>query len=338
MSGSGRLLDAMHKYDVNIRQYVERAEGLKDATGEERDRMQNELADWIEKTFPLTERKKPMREFSEAERNAVNVVFGDSLNTTIRVAGRNYEALEYAKTVDLYDLHLDVGYIDQPEDSDYRRLASWTFAYAYSDISEEEILSDRHKNRDWEFLQETIDQGGSIRIWYSENPSELCGFYYLCSLLKDYTGAVYAVRVPERISDNEEKKNRIVYMTGQIDSDHAGRIVESAELLSQDELRMYADEWERLKQENAPLRTVISGKIVSVGAGFYDGIILTNVPTEPTEEKAVFGMALSAMPYIHLGWLTWRIQRLIEREYIVVEKDNEDPSKRLIRRKREKMY
>ena len=149
---------------------------------------------------------------------------------------------------------------------------------------------------------------------------------------------MYAVRAPERIRYDDEKKDRIVYMTGQIGADHAGEIVEAAELLSQDELRMYAEEWERLKQENAPLRTVISGKIVSVGAGFYDDIILTNVPTESTEEKTVFGMALSAMPYIQQGWLAWRIQRLIDREYIVVEKDNEDPSKRMIRRKRENMF
>lgn len=338
MTGSRRLMEAMHKHKVNFGEYVERAKGLMDASGEERDRLQNELAEWIKKTFPLRERIPPMREFSEAERNAVNVVFGDSLNSTLREAGRVYEALEYPQIVDLHDLHLDVGNIDQPEDSDYRRLASWKFVYAYANESDEVILSYERKNREWDYLQKTIDQGGLIRIWYSENPRELCGFYYLCSLLKDYTGAVYAVRAPERIRYDDEKKNRFVYMTGQIDADHAGEIVESAELLSPDELRLYADEWERLKRENAPLRTVIAGKIVSVGAGFYDGIILTNVPTEPTEEKAVFGMALSAMPYIQQGWLAWRIQRLIDREYIVVEKDNEDPEKRVIRRKRENMF
>ena len=33
-------------------------------------------------------------------------------------------------------------------------------------------------------ISEAMDKGEPLRIWYSENPKELCGLCYLCSLLK----------------------------------------------------------------------------------------------------------------------------------------------------------
>ena len=91
-----------------------------------------------------------------------------------------------------------------------------------------------------------------------------------------------------------------------------------------------SSKWERLKQENAPLRIVIAGKIVSVYEFFYDTTIWRHIPTEPKAEEKVFGEALSAMPYIQQGWLTLRIQKMIDNGQIEVVKDNKNPAKRLI--------
>lgn len=110
--------------------------------------------------------------------------------------------------------------------------------------------------------------------------------------------------------------------------------METAVKLSSAEIKLYAEEWERLKQENAPLRTVIAGKIVSVYEFFYDTTIWRHIPTEPKTEEYVFGEALRAMPYIQQGWLTLRIQKMIDNGLIEVVKDNDDPSKRLIRKKK----
>lgn len=67
---------------------------------------------------------------------------------------------------------------------------------------------------------------------------------------------------------------------------------------------------------------------------FYDTTIWTHIPTEPKTEEDVFGEALSAMPYIQQGWLTLRIQRMIDNGWIEVVKDNKNPAKRLIRKKK----
>lgn len=42
-------------------------------------------------------------------------------------------------------------------------------------------------------------QGEAVRIWYSHNPDEMCGFYWLLSKMKAAatSGPIYAVKLPE---------------------------------------------------------------------------------------------------------------------------------------------
>lgn len=44
-------------------------------------------------------------------------------------------------------------------------------------------------------------------------------------------------------------------------------------ILTEDEFRMYAQNWTDLVSENAPLRAVISGQLISVPEDFYDFLI-----------------------------------------------------------------
>lgn len=334
MSNEHRLLDAFHHYNVPTTEYLEKAKVLNGKTGPEREKLQNELAEWIETSFPKKERKPPRRKFSETEMNAVDVVFNDSINTALTMASGSYEALEYVKKACLFRTNLDVGYINEPEDSDYRKTVSWRLATAYTDETDEELLEWSNKYPGWEYLCSAMEKEESLRIWYSENPKELCGFYYLCSLLTTYPVDVFAVHVPDRKQYGKDGTYRPVYTTGQLDSDDVGEIVESAVKLSAEEIKMYADEWNRLKQENAPLRTVIAGRIVSVYESFYDSIIWKYIPTEPMTEARICGDALYAMQYIHHGWLTLRIQKMIDNGMIIIAEDNETKSKRLLCRKK----
>ena len=148
--------------------------------------------------------------------------------------------------------------------------------------------------------------------------------------MKDYTADVYAVRVPERIRDKEDGKYHLAYETGYMDPDLVGRIVETGVKLSSEEIALYAEEWERLKQENALLRTVIGGKIVSVPLDFYDPLIYQYVPKEPATEKSVYTDAIINMPYVDLSWIISRIHKMIDSGYIKVVKDNKDTEKRMI--------
>ena len=328
MGMNRRLLDAIYEHEMDWKIYLEKSKILDEVSGEEKVRLQNELADWIETTSPKRKWKPPVREFSETEKNAINIVFGDSLNGTLMGAGGKYEALKHSRIVDLYYMNLDVGYIDQPEDSDYRKIASWRLAHMYTNESDEELLEWSEKNG--ENLNSVLEEGLPLRIWYSEEPRELCGFYYLCSLLKYYPNDVFAVRIPERICYEDKGTYRLTNSTGNLDPDNAGVIVESAVKLSHEELGLYADEWERLKRENSILRTVISGKIVSVEEDFYDKLILGQFPAESLLEEQAFDKVARAYPFIQQGWITLRIQKMIDDGKILVMKDNRIPARRLI--------
>ncbi len=325
-----KLMDAFHHYKVNYLEYMDKAKILDGTTGEERERLQNWLADWITETYPLRVRIPPEREMTESERNAVNLVFGDSTWGTLLQARSDYEALESSFVISLAASDMHIGRINEPEESDYRKIVPWRLSHPDDyDVTNAELIG-KGERSGWKGFIQCKEQGNSFRIWYSENPKELCGFYYLCSLLKNYTGDVYAVRVPERIRFQEDGEYRFAYETANLDSDLLGRIVETGVKLSSEEIGLYAEEWERLKQENALLRTVIAGKIVSVPLDFYDPLIFWFVPEEPATEESVFTDAIINMPYVEESWIITRIQKMIDDGQIKVVKDDDDPENRMI--------
>lgn len=328
-----KLMDAIHKYQVNYRELFEKLQILNGVSGPEREELRNQLADWIAETYPLRVRKPAKRKFAESEKNALDVVFGGTLKLNIIGGGRNYEALENVRVTALARSNLDVGYINEPEDSDYRKIASFRLSITYYGLSDEELLQEYEKYDEWEYVRKAMEKNEPLRIWYCESPRELCGFYYLCSLLVDYPADVYAVRAPERIC--YEKENRYIFLicTDQIDSDNAGEMIETAVKLSPAEIKMYAEEWERLKQENAPLRTVIAGKIVSVCESFYDTTIWRHIPAELQTEDSINDAVLRAMPYIQKGWLEYRINKMIDNGQIEVVEDNMNPEEIMFRKK-----
>ena len=73
MTVNRRLLDAMHTHDVNYKEYLEKAKILDGSAGAERVKLQNELAEWVEETFPLRTYKYPLgREATETEMHMMN--------------------------------------------------------------------------------------------------------------------------------------------------------------------------------------------------------------------------------------------------------------------------
>ena len=325
-----KLMNAFHNHKVNLREYMDKAKILDGTTGEERVQLQNQLADWITETYPLRVRIPPERKMTESERNAVNLVFSDSTKGTLLQACSDYDALESSLVISLAASDLHIGRIDEPEESDYRKIVPWRLTHPDDfDVTDAELIGEGERN-EWKWFRQHKEQGNSFRIWYSEKPKELCGFYYLSSLLKDYIADVYAVRIPERIRFQKDGEYCLAYETANLDSDLLGRVVETGVKLSSEEIGLYAEEWERLKQENALLRTVIAGKIVSVPLGFYDPLIFRYVPEEPATEESVFTDAIINMPYVEDSWIISRIQKMIDDGQISVVNDDDDPENRMI--------
>lgn len=99
------------------------------------------------------------------------------------------------------------------------------------------------------------------------------------------------------------------------------------------EAEKLAARWERLARENAPLRAMQNGKVVSVPADYYDAAILDCVPGETVRAALVIGNALVRL---NVGdWLIFeRIRALAAKGEIEIVQDGANYREMTVRRKK----
>lgn len=100
----------------------------------------------------------------------------------------------------------------------------------------------------------------------------------------------------------------------------------------------YAAHWQALQADNAALRAVVNGQLVSVPETFYDDFILREIAAEQEEfqEAMVIGRVLGKYRLgISDGWIAYRIEEMIHRGAleIVSEAEKDSLSYRRILRK-----
>ena len=119
-----------------------------------------------------------------------------------------------------------------------------------------------------------------VRIWTSRNPDEFCGFcHILTELPKD--ADIRVVELPEY--EVFGKEIRTYSDWGELGPYELGRFQRLERPLSTTERRYFSMLWRTMQQENSPLRAMVNGQLLSVGADFYDGIILREIEKQPME-------------------------------------------------------
>ena len=128
-----------------------------------------------------------------------------------------------------------------------------------------------------------MEAGEGVRIWYSRHdPNEFCGFCWLMAQLQGIAaGEICAVELPM----HEENGERIVSYGswGEVPLNRWHRLAGLAQAVSPGVRRMYAAQWRQLQAENAPLRAIVNGSLMSVPLDFYDGFIRREIDVQ--EEK-----------------------------------------------------
>ena len=86
-----------------------------------------------------------------------------------------------------------------------------------------------------------------------------------------------------------------------------------------------AHRWEVLRQENAPLRAVVNGRVRSVGEDFYDEMIRRHLPEGQTKIANIIGEVLGReKPGIGDVWLAERIRQMLSTgELRMLQEDRE---------------
>lgn len=158
-------------------------------------------------------------------------------------------------------------------------------------------------------------RGEAVRVWYSHNPDEMCGFCWLLSKIKAaaISAPIYAVKLPEWEYSNE--KTLCTYVGwGEIEPKAWGRYVSLQQEVKQPLLTACSMHWAQLQKENAPLRVYLNGRLQSAPETIYDSFILQELNAQPDKfmEAHVIGTILGKYQLgIRDVWIALRIEHFI---------------------------
>lgn len=229
---------------------------------------------------------------------------------------------------------LDIGNIKEPIDSPYRKNLIYSM-YAQNqyvknpEIDQELKLTGEVYLNELLRLKEYLENGETIRVWYSDTPYSICGFYSLCQILQKYKNEIHIVKLPEYMV---RKTSIISYKNwGEVSAEEFAEFLTYESVLTKEEVRMYAQLWTELTEDNSPLRAMINGKVTGVSEDFYDFLIWKRLTRKPIKEARLIGDILGCFQ-IGMGdwWFARRIEHFIQQDKIKVINDSENKYARVI--------
>ena len=229
---------------------------------------------------------------------------------------------------------LDIGNIKEPIDSPYRKNLIYSM-YAQNqyvknpEIDQELKLTGEVYLNELLRLKEYLENGETIRVWYSDTPYSICGFYSLCQILQKYKNEIHIVKLPEYMV---RKTSIISYRNwGEVSAEEFAEFLTYESVLTKEEVRMYAQLWTELTEDNSPLRAMINGKVTGVSEDFYDFLIWKRLTRKPIKEARLIGDILGCFK-ICMGdwWFARRIEHFIQQDKIKVINDSENKYARVI--------
>lgn len=193
-------------------------------------------------------------------------------------------------------------------------------------------------------LKEILDRsanGEPVRLWYSDQPDEMCGFYWITARLnslKDRCGPISMVKLPAY-----EQQNDGTFVArngwGSVSPGEWSAFLPLEQPMPLVFRRSVTARWRSLQEENAPLRAVLNGRLVSVPEDLYDSFIRRELAKVPDEfhEAQVIGNVLGRFQLgISDGLVANRIDVMVKNgELEIVAPAPEDtPTYRRVLRKR----
>lgn len=157
--------------------------------------------------------------------------------------------------------------------------------------------------------------GEPVRVWYSHNPDEMCGMYWLLSQLRllKQRGRILLVKLPEW----EYKDERTICTHngwGEMGPGEWGRYQSIQEEAQPAFLSLCSTKWSQLREENAPLRIFLNGQLQSAPEDIYDSFITREIAKQPDVfvEAMVIGNVLGKYQLgIGDAWVALRIEKMI---------------------------
>ncbi|MBS6504055.1 MAG: DUF1835 domain-containing protein [Clostridium sp.] len=264
----------------------------------------------------------------------VEVLFGESGATFMKIAIEKGVISGSPEKVICLALMLDIGDIKEKVDSSYRQNLIFDMYTQNGYDNNEDILKELQKTGK-QYIDEQnrlinyVLKGEPIRIWYSNAPYEMCGFYYMCDLLKDIPTEISVVKLPDYIKID----NIIVSFQSleEIAPEQFRTLISYEKRISAIEVKMFSNEWLALIEDNSPLRVVVNGQLIGVEENFYDNLIYKHIGYEPMKEVRIIGKILGCYQLgIKDWWYASRIEYMIENNKIKIVEDCANKYERII--------
>ena len=153
-----------------------------------------------------------------------------------------------------------------------------------------------------------------IWIWAGQNPTDVCGYFWLISQLDRFSGRIHLIYLNNLPFLNE--KNGVFYPThlSQILPKEFLKAKKLAREVSLAEFVLDGDEWRRLMNENAGVRLLEGGKkIRGEAATHYDKDLLAATGKEFAKAGKSASAVIGKMKYPVMDhYLNWRLKELVK--------------------------
>lgn len=179
----------------------------------------------------------------------------------------------------------------------------------------------RLQREDFEKLLTAAKNGETIRVWKSDVPSSACAFAFVCHALHSIPCDICVVSLSPleetAIDTIQQFSDWAEVMPGRFH-----RFLPLERTVSTAGRRVQKILWDGLKAENATLRALVNGKLLSVEEDFYDRFLFKCIPEGEFVMARLIGNVLTTYPLgVSDGWYALRIKELLSQKRLELVKD-----------------
>ncbi len=262
----------------------------------------------------------------------IELVFNDSVKAAMAIA--KSDAKEDKNDVESLWLDLDAGDLKGLPDIECRK------KIIFSILRGPECICDEYDySKLWDFNLQALNRilaatktGEGIRIWWSDCPAEMCGFFFTVNLLAQSDVHITHIKLPSYL----QQSSGICVYDGFINvaPEHFFTLLPLEKEVNISLRYAIAQRWDMLVKENAPLRAVVNGHLHSVPIDFYDHFLRKSFTDRIFSVASAIGktMGLNQLG-VRDWWYAQRIRSMIENGELEITEANNDFYKTMIRRK-----
>ncbi len=172
---------------------------------------------------------------------------------------------------------------------------NWLTYNPYKKINDIDKMAEEFYNLVYEDLETLKNTKSDIRIWLSDEMNEMCGFLFVCDLLKEKNINICLVKMPKEIKTENGYKRYAGFF--EVSPEEIFNFIKYEKVLKREELNKNSSKWQKLKNENTELRILENDKVLSANMNYYDDIIRKEFTENPKPIVHLIGMTIGNNVY-----------------------------------------